>query len=55
MFVYSVSYVDKLDSLFNNGFSRQFLGVNEGTDYGDGVYCNINIEDSFKSLEYCQT
>lgn len=46
MFVYSVSYVDKLDSLFNNGFSRQFLGANEGTDYGDGVYCNINIEDS---------
>lgn len=46
MIVYTVSLMQYKDSIFRHGFSRQYLAKTEGTDYGDGVYCNINIEDS---------
>ena len=52
MFVYRVGYKNQIDSIFKNGYSRQFLASNEGTDYGDGVYCNINIRDSLERLRY---
>ena len=52
MYVFRVGVKTQIDSIFKNGFSRQFLGSHEGTDYGDGVYCNINIEDSLKRLRY---
>lgn len=52
MFVYRVGLKDQIDSIFNHGYSRQFLGSNEGTDYGDGIYCNINIQDSLERLRY---
>ena len=52
MFVYRVGYQNQIDSIFNHGYSRQFLASNEGTDYGDGVYCNINISDSLNRLRY---
>jgi hypothetical protein len=46
MIVTTVSLMKYKDSIFRHGFSRQYLAKTEGTDYGDGVYCNINIEDS---------
>ena len=42
MYVYRVGYISQIDSIFRHGYSRQFLGDNEGTDYGDGIYCNID-------------
>ena len=48
MYVYTVTNKNTIDSIFEHGFSRQFLGSNEGTDYGNGVYANLNIEDSLK-------
>jgi hypothetical protein len=50
MFVYSVTQKDKVDAIFKNGYSRQFLGSYEGTDYGNGVYTNINLNDNIKRL-----
>lgn len=50
MFVYSVTQQDKLNAIFRNGYSRQFLGSYEGTDYGNGVYTNINLNDNIKRL-----
>ena len=52
MFVYRVGYKDQINSIFKHGYSRQFLASNEGTDYGDGVYCNINISDSLDRLRH---
>ena len=52
MFVYRVGYKDQIESIFNHGYSRQFLASNEGTDYGDGVYCNIVLSDSLNRLRY---
>lgn len=46
MIIYSVTLAPYVDGIFNNGFSRQFLGDTEGTDYGNGVYCNIHLRDS---------
>ena len=40
MIIYTVTLAPYVDGIFNNGFSRQFLAKTEGTDYGDGVYCN---------------
>lgn len=45
-YVYRVGIKNQIDSIFKHGYSRQFLGDNEGTDYGDGVYCNIRISDA---------
>lgn len=50
MYVYRVGLKDQIESIFKHGFSRQYLNFHEGSDYGDGVYCNINIEDSLKRL-----
>ena len=50
MYVYRVGYKKQIESIFNHGYSRQFLGDNEGTDYGNGVYCNIDISDSLNRL-----
>ena len=50
MYVYRVGYKAQIESIFNHGYSRQFLGDNEGTDYGNGVYCNIDISDSLNRL-----
>jgi hypothetical protein len=50
MFVYRVGYINQIDSIFKHGYSRQFLGDNEGTDYGDGIYCNIDMRDSLNRL-----
>ena len=52
MFVYRVGYKEQIDSIFKHGYSRQFLASNEGTDYGDGVYCNIVLSDSLNRLRY---
>ena len=52
MYVYRVGYINQIDSIFRHGYSRQFLGDNEGTDYGDGIYCNIDIRDSLNRLRY---
>lgn len=52
MIVYRVGYISQIESIFRHGFSRQFLASNEGTDYGDGVYCNIDINDSKERLRY---
>lgn len=52
MYVYRIGYKNQINSIFQHGFSRQFLGNNEGTDYGDGIYCNINIGDSLSRLQY---
>ena len=52
MYVYRVGYIRQIDSIFRHGYSRQFLGDNEGTDYGDGIYCNIDIRDSLNRLRY---
>lgn len=48
MYVYRVGLKDQIDSIFKHGYSRQYLNFHEGTDYGDGVYCNISLEDSLK-------
>ena len=47
MIIYTVTLAPYVDGIFNNGFSRQFLAKTEGTDYGDGVYCNIRLRDSY--------
>jgi hypothetical protein len=47
MIIYTVTLSPYVDGIFNNGFSRQFLAKTEGTDYGDGVYCNVRLRDSY--------
>jgi hypothetical protein len=52
MYVYTVTNKNTIDSIFEHGFSRQFLGSNEGTDYGNGVYTNLSLTDSQKRFSY---
>ena len=52
VYAYRVGYKSQIDSIFKHGYSRQFLGSNEGTMYGDGVYCNLDIYDSRQRLSY---
>lgn len=45
MYTYTVGKKSQIDSVFTNGYSRQFAGDAEGVDYGIGVYCNISYND----------
>lgn len=42
MYTYTVGKKNQIESVFTNGYSRQFAGDAEGVDYGVGVYCNIS-------------
>ena len=52
MFVYTVTPKNNIESIFSHGFSREFLGDNEGIDYGKGVYVNLSLKDSLNRLSY---
>ena len=52
MFVYTVTPKVNVKSIFSHGFSREFLGDNEGIDYGKGVYANLSLKDSLNRLRY---
>ena len=52
MFVYTVTSKSNIESIFSHGFSREFLGDNEGIDYGKGVYVNLSLKDSLNRLSY---
>ena len=45
MYTYTVGKKNQIESVFTNGYSRQFAGDAEGVDYGIGVYCNISYND----------
>jgi len=51
MYTYTVGKKSQIDSVFTNGYSRQFAGEAEGVDYGIGVYCNISYNDKETPVE----
>lgn len=51
MYTYTVGKKAQIESVFENGYSRQFAGDAEGVDYGVGVYCNISYHDKDTPVE----
>ena len=48
--LYRVAFSNQLDSIFKNGYRRDFTGTKGGNMYGPGVYCTFNLEDSINNV-----
>jgi hypothetical protein len=44
--LYRVGKRPQVESIFKNGYNRQFAGMAGGLMYGVGTYCNDNLEDA---------
>ena len=47
-YVYRCCHENQLDSIMNNGQLRQFAGDNDGFWYGNGVYCNVELNGAIR-------
>lgn len=48
--LYRVAFSNQLDSIFKNGYRRDFTGTKGGNMYGPGVYCTFRLEDSINNV-----
>ena len=48
--LYRVGYKNQVQSIFKNGYNRQFAGMAGGLMYGVGTYCNDNLRDAKASV-----
>lgn len=49
--LYRVAFSNQLDSIFSNGYRRDFTGSKGGNMYGPGVYCTFNLADSINNVK----
>lgn len=48
--LYRVAFSNQVESIFKNGYKRDFTGTKGGNMYGPGVYCTFRLEDSVNNV-----
>ena len=44
--IYRCAHASQIKNIFKNGYSRAFCASNDGSWYGDGVYCNVKLSQA---------
>lgn len=44
--LYRCAHASQIEGIFRNGYNRQFCASNDGSWYGDGVYCNMSLRQA---------
>ena len=44
--IYRCAHASQIENIFKVGYNRAFCASNDGTWYGDGVYCNVTLQQA---------